>query len=574
MNRNCLTAVLSLLLLALCGQQPLFADDISRKLPADFQRVRTFQDLDEACLFVVGALNKEGRMYMLTAETAGTNGKKMKGLPLSKDWEEESVYINNAATVWRIRHTEGTCIRLVAAQSGFTLTRLISNALGLALTKETSALSDWQVEESDGETFVLADPTSTNRKLSLSEYFKGAPYFDNFSSSDSWNLYLFKLPPSFSDFSGDAQMPADGGRVALAYHEVIRSVTGNPLPTADLALCNGTFAPTDELESWTCQTEGASAFSLHNGQGYLDFNLQASAQKYVWQIQNGHIATGEDIPRFLCYDTDGEKWIVADEKTARTGATFATIANDPEKSLSDQGVLTLTGGWTASSLADLPLDGVANLDLTHLALPLAASDFFHKDTNRNVPIYIKGSMADYVPQTWKWVISCDTTNNLLRPTELTDRAAFSTSKGFYVKEGQLTYQRHFAEGGTWQTLMLPFTASYHTGQAYRVRGVNGNGLVLDKSSIVQAGLPYLFRASEAGDVTFTSNVGSILPNLVPYPPLTGVYEPLTVSSEAEGIYLLSPSANAFVHAAATSRLAPFRCYLTLTDGSKAMLKIK
>lgn len=548
----------------------------SVQVPADFVRVTDYETLNETDTYVLGAMSQNEGLVIMASTLTGSTNNKLKGL-LPTAWNESSVTISNAACLWRIKKGSNGQLSLMSYDGSLFLTRKAAGSLGLQLTANSSEESAWKVSQIDNDAFTLTDVADESRCLSLYSTPKGDKmvyYFDNYSSYDTNELYIFKLPVKFSETTGKVVMPANGERVALSYNTYVRLTDGSAQNGQDAWLTNGSVAPLPNLDAWTCERVGTETFMLKNANGYMGYDLQPSASHLLWQVVNGHIGTTEQPVRYLCFDKDERTWQVVDEDKALLGASFVSVAAEAQRTLSEQGVCKLSGGWTASALSALDWNGVKCLDLCDLALPINSTAFTHTPESHNTPIFVASTMHDYVPASWLFVVECGTKNQLRGIATLIDGEEFYTDRSFAVSSGQLTYRRQVAQADCWQTICLPFKATAKNCELATFEQLSDDSLHFAATSTLNQGTPYLIKSAHSGTVELTSEACSLMPSLDDSGIFRGTYTPLTVTSESEHIYMLSPTEQAFVHAAATSRLAPFRAYLKLGQASKARLKIR
>lgn len=574
-----LTKHLSFLLglLLFCTSCPhLAASDLSGKLPATFVRVGGLDALTGEGLYVLGAIDLKGRLVLLS--TTALKAQKMKGTNLNHGLKDE-LPVATDSEVWTLKRGKGNEIRLCAANGKGWLTRTAAGKLGLALRAAESDLCTWQASEAAGGGFLLADPAANGRSLSVASVYSATlpPHvFDNYSSPDTPVLHVFKLPESYSDTAGPAVLPDEGAVLALTARHFVRLNGGTAQQADEAMLCNGTLAPLDGLETWTAARPDSRTFTLHDGRGnYLGYDLQATSRPSTWQVANGHICTTEEVPRFLCFDSAQAQWKVAREEDAQIPAGLASVAPAPQLTCDEAGVCRLTGGWRATDLARISLEGVRCIDLTQTALPLRAKAFEQMDAASNVPVFVKEEQTDFVPVSWKFAVSCGKTNRLMHLTELTDREPFYTDRDFQIEAGQLFYVRTAAESDSWQTLCLPFPFQAPAGtDVCRLTSTAGDSLHYETAGETEAGHPCLIRIHGTSSVRLESRAGSVEKTPASGEPLCGTYLPYTVGRTEDKTFLLAPGTNEFRQAAAGSQLPPFRAYLKLHEGSPAAKRLQ
>ena len=241
------------------------------------------------------------------------------------------------------------------------------------------------------------------------------------------------------------------------------------------------------------------------------------------------------------------------------------------------GYLKITEPLTADELAAKDLGGVTCLDLSGISLPEGATAFRHTPVEPNLLIYVRSEDAGRVPEAWRFAVARAENGDarLLRPFELTDGAPLFIPFPFAVSTGQLRYTRRLIADGNWQTLCLPFDADAVEGQgqfeAGKALDMDGESLAFGETQTITGGAAHILRTvgTAATDgrltVTFSSRACTVSPTLgYLYQGIWGTnYRHLAVADANESIYLLTADGSTFAHAAASSTLAPFRCYLSL-----------
>ena len=252
------------------------------------------------------------------------------------------------------------------------------------------------------------------------------------------------------------------------------------------------------------------------------------------------------------------------------------------------GYLKITEPLTAAELAAKALGGVTCLDLTGISLPEGATAFRHTPTEPNLLIYVRSEDASRVPEAWRFTVARagNSEARLLHSFELTDGAPLFIPFPFAVSTGQLRYTRRLIADGNWQTLCLPFDADAVEGQgqfeAGKALGMDGAALAFGETETIAGGAAHILRTvgTAATDgrltVTFSSRACTVSPTLgYLYQGIWGTnYRQMSVSDAGESIYLLTADGSTFAHAAASSTLAPFRCYLSLFEPVGPQLVIR
>lgn len=252
------------------------------------------------------------------------------------------------------------------------------------------------------------------------------------------------------------------------------------------------------------------------------------------------------------------------------------------------GYLKITEPLTADELAAKDLGGVTCLDLTGISLPEGATAFRHTPVEPNLLIYVRSEDANRVPEAWRFAVARAENGEarLLHSFELTDGAPLFIPFPFAVSTGQLRYTRRLIADGNWQTLCLPFDADAVEGQglfeAGKALGMDGAALAFGETQTISGGAAHILRTvgTAATDgrltVTFSSKACTVAPTLgYLYQGIWGTnYRQMAVADANESIYLLTADGSTFAHAAASSTLAPFRCYLSLFEPVGPQLVIR
>ena len=252
------------------------------------------------------------------------------------------------------------------------------------------------------------------------------------------------------------------------------------------------------------------------------------------------------------------------------------------------GYLKITEPLTADELAAKDLGGVTCLDLSGISLPEGATAFRHTPVEPNLLIYVRSEDAGRVPEAWRFAVARAENGEarLLHSFELTDGAPLFIPFPFAVSTGQLRYTRRLIADGNWQTLCLPFDADAVEGQgpfeAGKALGMDGEALAFGETQTISGGAAHILRTvgTAATDgrltVTFSSRACTVSPTLgYLYQGIWGTnYRQMAVADANESIYLLTADGSTFAHAAAGSRLAPFRCYLSLFEPVGPQLVIR
>lgn len=556
---------------------PVNAFTPSVHLPVTLNRLTSASQLTDGCLICLASTDHQGNLLLLTSQLL--NNKKMQGYQ-NHTQPTSQLQITQMAHLWRVFKDEEGGICLEAADGKGWLTRRKAGALGMCMKETPTDLARWELSEGSNQLFRLSEAGLRKREImDGSSYINGKHYyyFDNYTLYDVCNLYIYKVPEKFSDQTGNCILPDAGTRIVLTGGNFVRLTSGSALQADDLVLCNGTLAPAENLDSWLVERPTDRTFILTNAQGqHLNYNLQAGTAINDWQIKNGLLCTTEAEPRYLCFEILQKQWVLLPDKAAETAHVLATgmvtLAPQPQKHLDKAGCCSLSGGWSATALAQLPLEGAGCLDLTALNLPIKARSFEAKEAQGNFPIFVAEQMVEYVPASWHMAIACGSTNRLIASTELTDRMPFYTDRPFEVKAGQLRYTRQASGKDGWQTLCLPFNAKLPAQfKASTLLKAEADSLHFAPVAELEAGKSYLIYM-ENEPLTLECQKGIVVPAPINLTQFQGCYHNYQVADTERNVYLLVPGANQFKQAAATSKLAPFRARLQLSDAHPSVLR--
>ena len=562
---------LALLLVLLLATGSVAAQDIASLLPGKFVRIRTLDELTEDGFYLIGSYGvKKNNFYLLSN---ATRSNKLAAMYI-EGTQTDILENERAARVWRIVSNEDGTVILQSAATGKSVnagTEKKTDNDGTNLCTSEKFHSTWNVSVHDGA-FNFANAES-DRFLCIYEKDTSDSYFGNYTWSDNEpaNLYLFKLVTKFGQLPGDAAVPADGSKVIVAAAGFIAGIGFTAEAAASHLLCDGTIAPAEGLIPLTATTEADGRFRLSDTGGkYLDYALQLSESPASWTVTNGYVVTTEATPRYLVLLPSEGRFALLTQDEANTaavlGVTFRQVGEEPAQEMIN-GVLTLTGAWDARRLAALNLAEADALDLSGISLPLHPLTFEALPADKNFPIYTKAEDAEAVPDTWPFVISGD---KLLRNAVLADRTPLRIPKPFSVEANQLAYEREMKADGMWETLFLPFAASVPADfHAELLKTYSANELTFEPAKEIPANTPAIIRYTgstkgESVGLLLRSKQGYVMTNASSTPYFYGTYQPLTVNSAAENIYLLNEAGDTFVHADTGSRLAPFRGYLNVS----------
>ena len=544
-----------------------------------FGRVTKMEEVTDDGIYLIACTLNDGRFVLLT-NMVKTAANKLVGSWMQEKPEKKLTY-TNVTRMWRITRTEHGTVRITSAENGKNVTRVKNGSLGITLETANNSLSEWTLTAQDEETFALGDATSASRWLRAEEVTgngtKGI-YFDNYSSTSATKLILYRQ--GLSDRVGDKTTLEDGATVGLNSGTLFRTAEGAPLDLADNELTNEAWAPDERVETFTFRKRDNECFVLEKEGKFFDLQLQTSSAETLWMMKNGMMTTVEETPRSLCYDAIAGQWklLTTENGTATRPAVFAA---QPAKEIDSRGVLVLRGGWSAAALAALDFEDSRAADLTQISLPVRARSFLSPPTTTNYPLFVAESAANAVPENWNFVVTekTDGSRHLLRPTELTDKQPFFAERVFSVDEAQMSLERSISGDGHWQTLCLPFPTRVPDGVtvAQLKESENEHEFALHAVKEMGAGMPYLVKTNAPGETTPLTIRFSSLKGTTAAAPASHELAGFSFRSTFDGshvtddtTYLLSHKENAFVHAAAGSRIPPFRCELIVQKGLKGL----
>lgn len=311
------------------------------------------------------------------------------------------------------------------------------------------------------------------------------------------------------------------------------------------------------------------------GKGNTDLQLSADGLKFYWtpRMADGLLTLqGKGEDRFVGLSAYGDKDSYFGYFT-QSGAddvhlyiysrkNFTPVP--PEQSLVD-GVLRLTGNWSAEALADLQLEGVGAVDLTSIRIPRDAVSFTHYPEEGNIPIFVSQSAKARVPDTWRFVVCGD---ELLTDVTLSDARSLLLPREFHAESGKMHYARTMCTDEGWETLVLPFGAEVPQGvEAFRLESAGDDGLHFRSVRKVECGIPIIVRkdghSSQSNNTVWSCNEGVVKTSEAVEGIFHGTYNGRVLSSEDVDVFMMGEDGKAFVKALAGSTLPPFRACLEM-----------
>ena len=585
-------AFLPCLLLILLPLLPcaVSAQDAADVLPATFSRVSSESQLAEGGMYALVGHTATGKRAVMS-HTLNGKGKLEGTRILPADDGTGRIVIDHADDLWQLQCDATGGFLLINPATQQRLARLSDDGLGLKWAEKDDATARWKlVFNAMGETFWYA-PGLTKRTLSVYTDFNRGTHkyeykFDFYSTPDTPHLFLYLMEqsgqtpgqpggepeeqPGEEPGEPSERQPLCGSRVTLCHGTQLRLTDGGAAEGRDFWLCDSTVAPFGNLDIWTVDSLSPKSFALRRETLYLGHGLEPVSKPAAWQVAGGWLRTTEAAPRYIAFDAAAAQWYVTTDTLSAQPAALAAVAPAPTLTLTETGVCCLEGGWSAPSLASLPLATVRCLDLTRIALPLHARTFEHLPDTVNLPIFVAEACAGAAPAAWPFVVACDgSVNALLRPYGLKDKASFFTDRPIRAEAGQLSYVRADCKADGWYSLCLPFEAVSAEAEIFTPSSLQTDTLYLTVQDALAAGRPALFRALQPGSVTFTCTACQLTTATANDACLCGVFRPWPVPSSGGNVYLFSSSRNAFVRAAVGSLLPPFRTALVLSGAQAA-----
>lgn len=555
--------LLSLFVMAQDAEKPV--------LPTTFTSQSLANDVAEG-YYVLSGLNENDSECFLQSVQA-KNKTKLCAVALSKT--DDKVTISDEKLLWKVIKTSAGKVLLYSPTEKKYLVRKKANSVDVALNAKVNDLAEWSYKVTNEGRLSLYEG---NRVLVPHKDYNAdddISYFGNYSSTysekDVRGLSLYA--PANTSTSGSITMPMQGQRVCLTSRSTYQTKGGNEMPLNDVLLNNGRIAQTAQMQLLTVELTSATTFRLLTDEGYLSYDMTFSSSPVEWQVQNGCLATIEDFPRFLNYNAG--RWYLCGAASLSAPSQWREVADEPQQSISDKGVCSLKGGWTADALQNLAItDEVKCLDMTAISLPVKNFEW-NALQQKNVPLFVNAS--DPVSSTWRFVVRCLATENRLLDATLllNDKVSFYTDRPIRVAKGQVVYKRTSCTDKGWETLSLPFAATVSEGaKAYVYDKLENDTLVCKEVVQTDNGYGYLVYREAGKILILTSLAGEMKSNVealtIGLLPNTNL---MTVSANTASIYLLQRSASTFRRAAVGSKLAPFRAYFERSEG-RAPLKIK
>lgn len=547
--------------LTLFGAVRVCADVEPPSLPADFVPITNEAWLGDGTQIVIGVeAEADNNLYVATGN--------VKNNFLVADAIEAPSYerltISDATQVWTVVR-EGSFIKFAQGNKYIAQGKSPTNIKFTSSSDD--AISYRVVPQTDG-TFKLEMTNESGRNFVLDYSVSGDDYrdihFGNYKNATSYALLrLYRYANQTLNVRGEATMPDDGVWVTLYSQGFVPTADG-VVPTTDHLLSDGTLAPSIEAQRWFTEVRDATTLVLYDADGlFLNADLQPTSEETWWTLRDGALWQGERVLRYL---TAQQRFAalssdeVAEEQSE--SVSFLPFAEEPRSTYSD-GVLTLCGGFSTQELANIDWQGAYLLDLANTPIPLQAKPFELRPKDSNNLILVSEAASSSVPEAWDFVVSKGSVYKLLTNAVLTDRVPLQLPADILVGEGQVSYTRTLFGDGSWETLVLPFTAEIPMGiEAEKLSETDETCAYFTSTNAIVAGEGLMFRPTDATltQTTFSSRAGMMSTSLSGN--MAGTFLGLTINAGDVGTYyFLNNDATSFVRVASGSKLAPFRAAL-------------
>ena len=543
-----LSQFLVALLFIICS--PTFAQ--TKGLPdfssATFVRITSLDDLQDGAFILIGGTDsKDESLYTMTNKE---NKNKLQAR-LIPNGIPSILSPNNAAEVWTL-HTKAQGFSILTSDKKKAIS---AKARDLYLSDPNNG-DTWTIKGYEGNRFLICNNTDKERSIGLAVYDANSSYFGYFTKTgaDKPGVILYKYAGPAEEKKGEATLPANGQRVAIASTQNQLLHKAPSVDVSDVLLCDGSLASGD-YSVWTAKVNNEHFMLMDISEAYLQYNLSNEKAENLWQILNGRIATLEASPRFLL-EKDGVFFLSSKVQDGNT-CIFRKVQNNPTSEIKE-GLRILQGGWSASLLANIEWEEGGNLDLSHITLPRYPQSFKKRSKTSNQITYIAEDQIGSIPTSWTLIA---TNKQLIRGGELTDRSEVSIGKSLNADAGQLTYSRQLIDKN-WETLCIPFTAVVPDGfQAEELQSYADSQLKFTPTNTITANVPVIIRSTGAKTILILTNTGGdFITDMAPKAAFRSNYGALKINQTDEA-YFLGNEGQSFVKAAKDSKLSPFRAYI-------------
>lgn len=537
-----------------------------------FKRVRHLQDIRSGAEYLVtirdSIIEYKVWVHKRFALSPVADGKKLSAVTV-QECEQDYIDTDNETLQWK----------LVSVDGKWQLVSLSNNrylyADGTDLSTNAKKVTNWDLDPVGDGSFYIKNQQE-DRCLATNMTNSTTCYFGCYKagSGNGMHVELYVKSRDFLD-KGDLLLPNQDTAVVLSCRDSLYSISTHGVVTSHeyaINVCtDGLVANDGTLPLLQYKYCGDNHFALYDPVGCpLDETLCHADEAYVWTAFNGYITTDESVRRYLVKSDDGIRLMTLDEalqsNVSPVGISCAGLPVVSE--VQDNYSMTLTGAWSAKRLADLDWSRITILDLSKISLPLQPLDFTNRPSDVNTIVYINESCSSVVPQSWKFVVSCDHegNNRLIRSAALLDKVNLSLLYPFYAERGALTYAREMYDDGGWETLCLPFDCAVPDNvSAVKPLSIENGKLHCEGVDEISAGNPVLIRntlnAGVQTNITFTNLAGWVTDVRNTNGPLHGTYSEIQFDQAANSEYLLNNSGTEFVRVQSGSSLSPFRASL-------------
>lgn len=390
--------------------------------------------------------------------------------------------------------------------------------------------------------------TQTLTSIRNEESWKGSSdnYFDggNWGSSNGWQAYMKQdlyLPAGYYSLSAIAR--------CASQVNMTMSICG--------MTCQINSDDSKGGNIWNYASEGSNEALVNGGLGF------------GWNKYQMGFYVAEDTPCTLevSAKTGGlHQWFSIDDFSLTYAAEKGTISTVDNH-------ITAQGAIDAAELTAAITSETRSIDLTAVTV-LVGKPVWPEEMNPNCVIYAPLGLIDRTDN-----VIC---NGICPELNLTDRKPFNAPTQFTAKTA--TYTRNAYRDGLYETIVLPFNASKPEGTFAWEEIADEKDTYLETTPTtdeeLKAGKAYLMRYTGAAEETgieqrYQATNATIEAFTKPEEKgLFGSTDSYTVSSELDGIYMLSAKDGSFRLAEAGSTSAPFRaCYKSDGNGTQVNLNI-
>lgn len=542
-----------------------FSDDVDRI----YYPVYNIENLQDKVNCLIGAVDDDGRVALMTS---GVRDKKQLWAVESTLNTQGGIELLSANCAWLLQcNDDGTC-NILNSEGKY-----LNTADGVALSLDVKKKSCWNIIPS-GIGFVISAIETPDRSLGLYAW-TGDLFFANYKNSVNTTPTLQIFVPQTALPDAEIVFPKPGSEVVLTVGEkaVAVSQQGNAVVSAaGCRLSDGTMAIPQGASAFVCEYVNDSVFVLRNEQGYLGHSLTYADMLAHWTLDAvGCVACdalGEIISEpYLAYNKETEEFCLISGEDMGNASFLPVLPTEcaPEatEEISEEGVKTLRGGWSAEALASVNWQGVSALDVRELALPQTTMEFHRRPAACNIPILVNADTPKHLMEAWPFVLLCEGESaRLATAFTLADGMPLKWTGCFSASPGDLIYTRQMHADGGWETIVVPFDICVPVDFEVRVPSeISANEIIFTKVDRLEANRAAIIRhkgtANGKKPQLNLCNDSENVRAAISESSLQGVYDTLRVQENSAGIYLLDTSGQNFVKAVAGSWVAPFRAAL-------------